>query len=534
MIGVPQPLDWHSDLTAKQVFSSGELFSYPTPLDAQQILYLGTIKQEGSRQALMLLDGANKRCVSPRSFNLATQISEYGGKPFCLFGRRVVFANREDQCLYYQDLEDIYNSQPVLLTSPSEHGKLMYAEPKQLDSQTAMVIVEQQVDAAENRSYLASLDLSMAPCRPIEILQGADFYSNLVVDSKQQKVAWVEWDHPNMPWDENRLFVADYQLSNGVVVLAEPMQIELDATASYCQLCFSNNGKLLFSADRQVDSAHDGANFWNLYSVDLASEKLLVVEISALEQEFGYPHWQYADRRIVQFDEQRLISIGSSVESDSLFFIDQDSLEMTLCTTIAGRVHSLASDRQGHLTMIEQHLSESAKIVSFSNNTFTTRLCNPPAIAANQISEAEHISYQTSDGAEAYGYYYAPKNSRYPENLAAPPLLVMVHGGPTSRAYGCFDIQKQFWTNRGFAIFDVNHRGSSGYGRQYRDALYGHWGIMDSNDIVDGIRYLVDRGLAHPQQICIRGKSAGGYAVLCALPTAADIMYWMLRMGWLP
>ena len=153
-------------------------------------------------------------------------------------------------------------------------------------------------------------------------------------------------------------------------------------------------------------------------------------------------------------------------------------------------------------------------------------LKNEIPLSADNVSLAEHIGFTTKEGDQAFGFYYPPTNSDYVDaafSSMAPPLIVMVHGGPTARAYGHFDIQKQFWTSRGFALFDVNHRGSSGYGRVYRDALYDQWGEIDCQDIIDGIDHLIDQGKADAKSICIRGKSAGGYAVLRALTEHPEV-----------
>ena len=136
------------------------------------------------------------------------------------------------------------------------------------------------------------------------------------------------------------------------------------------------------------------------------------------------------------------------------------------------------------------------------------------------VSLAKPIEYPCKDGGSAHAFYYPPIDHSANKSIQQnelPPLLVMVHGGPTARAYGHFDIQKQFWCSHGFAILDVNHRGSTGFGRQYRDALYGQWGLVDAQDIVDGIDWLIEQNLVDRDRVCIRGKSAGGYAVLRAL-----------------
>ncbi|MFX1538546.1 MAG: alpha/beta hydrolase family protein, partial [Promethearchaeota archaeon] len=144
-------------------------------------------------------------------------------------------------------------------------------------------------------------------------------------------------------------------------------------------------------------------------------------------------------------------------------------------------------------------------------------------ISEEEISIPKFISYPTSDGQSAYAQLYLPKNSKYeaPE-YDKPPLLVIVHGGPTGRTNSGLDLTKQFWTSQGYAILDVDHRGSTGYGRKYRDALSGKWGVIDAYDVEDGINYLLKKGLIC-NKIGIRGGSAGGYAVQRALTLFPDL-----------
>ncbi len=191
---------------------------------------------------------------------------------------------------------------------------------------------------------------------------------------------------------------------------------------------------------------------------------------------------------------------------------------MNCLKKFSGHVQNLTGNGDGSIALVSRSDSCGPQLLRFDRHSAAAQVIadNPSPIPAQDVSKPRHLAYPCSDGRESYGFYYPPTNARY-SNDGCPPLLVMVHGGPTARSYGFFDIQKQFWTSRGFAIFDVNHRGSCGYGRQYRDSLYGHWGELDTRDIVDGVDYLVRHQMANRDQVCIRGKSAGGYAVLRAL-----------------
>ncbi|RBP49205.1 alpha/beta hydrolase family protein [Arenicella xantha] len=518
-------LDWESPISLEKVFSSGDSFSYPHIVQdgSGDLLYLSSIKQQKSRLALMLLAGDEHHCLTPQPFSLRTRVNEYGGKPFWVFGADVLFCNDSDQCLYKVSVSDKGATPPQRVTiKSSTRPRYMYTDVNRVGA-VYLAIVEQEAESDEadeelsqNTMFLACIDGSDKAPVPLQV--GADFYSNLVVSHDQQRIAWVQWNHPNMPWDETELWVANLAHDAGGVRLVDAQRVELAPTACVCQLLFASDGRLFFSADFALDTWRN--NFWNIYALEPRSNQVSRVSQEAFE--FGYPHWQYGDQRIVQFDADTLIAVGSTPESDVLFSIGLRDLSVKPVAWEAATIQYLASDGQGKMTALQLGQASSPQVVTFE-------IQNREVIRQSYVSNSEpeiecsipeHLSFKTRDGGVAYGFYYAPCNSEYAaktNSIAKPPLIVMVHGGPTARAYGHFDIQKQFWTSRGFAVFDVNHRGSSGYGRNFRDALYGHWGDLDISDIIDGVNMLVAQNKVDGKRLCIRGKSAGGYAVLRAL-----------------
>ena len=541
-------LAWQSSLSLEQVFSSSDSFSYPVSYGGG-FFYLTQLKNEKSRSALMFSKDGETRCVTPAPFNLRTKVSEYGGKPFWLFGDQLYFANQADQCLYKQTITT--NGDQCVLSEPqrvspkaTDDAVFMYTDLVKVSDSLLLCIIEcaKPSKADENKSYLATMDVNQADKAPVVVEQGADFYSNLVFSKQTNAVAWVQWQHPAMPWDANQLYTAQITVENGDVSILDKSQVELDQSASVCQLLFANNGALFFSADfnRNVviaDGAKDSkalnssSDFWNVYCYEHSKPDAQAIQVTKEILEFGYPHWQYGDARIVQYNESTLLTVGSAPSGDQLFLIDQDTLAVKPMLKTNSTIQSLSSNANGSALMVELPADKGARLVQFENhelNKFESQvlLKNEIPLSADNVSLAEHIGFTTKEGDQAFGFYYPPTNSDYVDaafSSMAPPLIVMVHGGPTARAYGHFDIQKQFWTSRGFALFDVNHRGSSGYGRVYRDALYDQWGEVDCQDIIDGIEHLIDQGKADANSICIRGKSAGGYAVLRALTEHPEV-----------
>lgn len=525
-------LQWESELSLEHVFSDGNTFSYPAFWD-QDIIYLSSIKSQKSRSALMLKSQNDVQCITPTKFNLRTKINEYGGKPYWLIGDDLFFVNQADQCLYWQS--GGFEAQAVRISPKPENDCLyMFSDVVLLDQSHIIMICEKSnpSDAhAENNCFIASLDFKNGNGEINVIEQGADFYSNLVYSRQSNKLAWVQWNHPSMPWDETQAYVADIALES--LGLRNKQKIPLQASASVCQLCFANNGDLFLSADfstaDETCSDDENKGFWNIYCFSTSNGELK--QVTELDLEFGYPHWQYGDSRIVQYDQDHLLTIGSDPKGDRLFVINQNDLTLKCVKSFNSTLQALSSDGNGRALMVELPFDGPAKMLLLDNqknHLKFTDITNDVSFQEQQrdiknVSVAQHFQYTCRDGNSAYGFYYPPKNDKYKSLANPPPLIVMVHGGPTARAYGHYDVQKQFWTSRGFALFDVNHRGSSGYGRNYRDALYSQWGELDCSDIVDGINSLVEQSKADPERICIRGKSAGGYAVLRALTQYPDV-----------
>ncbi|MEM7357904.1 MAG: prolyl oligopeptidase family serine peptidase [Pseudomonadota bacterium] len=514
-------LDWQSDLSVEAVFAGNASISYPE-LWHNGLIYLSVLKEQQGRVVLIYQQGQQRHCLTPQPYSLRTRISEYGGKPFWIQGNHVYFVNDDDQNIYRQQLDAESASAPEQITkNVAGQGLAMFTDLWQVSEHRLLSILELEGGEAarENQHCICTIDTSTVPATPQILLRGADFYSNLVFDQAHQRLAWVQWQHPNMPWDETELWLADLSFDNAEPDVVRARKVPLTDQASVCQLYFANNGTLFFSADFANQANSDNRNFWNVYALDPNQSDLNFQAVTAGGLEFGYPHWQYGDSRIIQYDENSLLTIASKATEDVLVQIEVDSLATEAWPVTGFTLQNLSGNGAGKAAAVCLSSHSAPDVVIISENGRQLDLVNQESaiLSSEDVSVALHIEYATRDGGSAFGFYYAPKNSAYPSPQTPPPLLVMVHGGPTARAYGFFDLQKQFWTQRGFAVLDVNHRGSSGYGRAFRDALYGEWGELDISDIADGVNHLVEQGLADPERVCIRGKSAGGYAVLCAL-----------------
>lgn len=538
-------LNWQSSISAEQVFLNDQQYRYPSVRE-QHLYYLGTCEDKPGRSVLMrqAIDEKDEiaTCITGKGLNLRTRISEYGGKPYWLGEHAIYFVNDSDQRLYRQQYsDDLY--QPI--SSDASQGKQVYfADIVELSQHHLLAIAEFAHEGLENKHCLVLLDLNNAGKLTI-VHEGADFYSNLVANKSRNKVAWVQWQHPSMPWDDCQLIVADLVAPSMAQTewaiqhcqtIAFDHSVDDSPVVSICQCLFVDEDRLLCVADYQEpDKAWQA--YWNLYQVQTVNQGQLSAQpITKLQQEFGYPHWQYGDARLALLDDDTVIAFATDADRDRLYTLDLSTLQLSEVMHDYLHFQSIASDANATAVMLVLHGASPSKIMQYqaskglsdclpSKSEASSKSETSLPLLVDEVSVAEHIAFPTRDGQRAYAYYYAPKNSQHTEAAKIdelPPLLVMVHGGPTARTYGHFDLLKQFWTNRGFALLDVNHRGSVGYGRTYRDALYQQWGVLDCSDIIDAIDYLIAQKLVDQNRVCIRGKSAGGYAVQCALTNYSD------------
>jgi dipeptidyl aminopeptidase/acylaminoacyl peptidase len=304
------------------------------------------------------------------------------------------------------------------------------------------------------------------------------------------RIRFVSWDHPNMPWNDTSLIECRFDTATGT---CEPASV-LAADASFMQ---------------PIDDAviSDRSGWWNLWNIDDDGER----PITDGDDEIGGPAWVFGLRDHGRLaDGRRVWATGGTLHVDDV-----------ATDTGAAHLEQLAVEGTT-VTAIVRSTERPPTIVRFDADDPTRREVvvdhAPLPIDATDISRPERIEYPTAGVATAYGWYYPPVNSAAVGPAgSAPPLIVMIHGGPTAGARPWFSLNYQFWTTRGFAIVDVDHRGSTGYGTEFRNLLDGNWGVVDIEDCVAAAEHLAAQGLADRDRMTIRGGSAGGFTVLGAL-----------------
>jgi len=437
--------------------------------------------------------------VSPEGFNARTRVHEYGGGAYAVRDGVVIASRMEDQRVYRLDEA---SSRPITPEPDVPVGD-RYADYV-FCNDLIICVRERHRNGGEAVNQLVAfpIDGSVAPW---PIASGRDFFSSPRVSPDGSLLAWLTWDHPNMPWDGTELWVAELA-SDGTVTNRK--WVAGGSDESLFQPEWSPDGWLHFVSDRN--------GWWNLYRLEDSGE---VAALCPIEAEFGVAQIQFGYRRYAFVDSTQIVATcdrdGFSrfvvIEDGDLRTFDSELDAMSATMAVAG----------GQAWTVAAGSIQPAALVAIDPQTgdeLVVRTSVAIDIDEGHISRPQPIRFPTGGDAVSHAFYYPPTNADFvgPED-ELPPLVVWAHGGPTGAASAGFTLGRQFWTSRGFGLVDVNYRGSTGYGRAYRHALRGLWGVLDTDDCIAAARYLADQGLVDEQRMAIRGGSAGGYTTLCAL-----------------
>jgi dipeptidyl aminopeptidase/acylaminoacyl peptidase len=494
---------WASPLSAEALAAGGIGFGDLRSADGR-LYWTENVPARGGAIALFSLSGSRPAQVTPDDANVRTRVHEYGGAPFIVDGDTVYYSQFSDQRLYALKEGD----KPAAVTPAQYRYADCVAVPGAPKSSAALLCVrEDHTDPVHVRNALVRLPIPVAGAGDV-LFDGSDFVSYPRLSADGRRVAFITWNHPNMPWDGTELHVAELTAQG----LKDAKAIAGGATESVQEPQWDSDGTLYFISDR--------SNFWNLYA-QRADGAHAVWPRAA---EFAAPLWQFGQSNYV------LLGDGRAVVS----FRDRGVSHLAVVDLKAGTARELDLPFVdfSHLTKIDsQHIAAvagasksplSIVTIDIKNAKVTTvRTAGKSPLQADSISVAVPIDFPSAGGRTSHAFYYAPANPAYrgtPGSL--PPLLAFVHGGPTSLSTAALRSGVQYWTSRGFAVVDVNYGGSSGYGRTYRQELNGNWGVVDVEDVIAAVRFLIDTKRADPARTAISGGSAGGYTVLVALSTS--------------
>ena len=492
---------WKSPITADLIVEGSVGLSQPLIAGAD-IYWLEMRPTEGGRNVIVRRDSSGVCSdVNPQPFNARTRAHEYGGGDYVVDEGNVYFSNYADQRLFRKTPG--HDPQPI-----TPVADMRYADSCIDKKRRRLICVREDhsLREAEAASTIVSLSLEgNADCGQV-LARGNDFYSSPRVSPDGLRVAWLTWNHPNMPWDSSELWVGDLA-EDGTLQKTE--LVSGGIAESIFQPEWSPDGVLYFVSDRN--------GWWNLQRVSANGKTEAVYELSA---ELGMPQWLFgmssyafaSSDLIICSHVERGISRLGKLNTRSRKFEDFETpfTDIQFVRASPGQVVFRSGSPSDVVAMRRIDLETSKFEV--------LRRANNIEIDSAYFSVPRAIEFPTEGGLNAHAFFYQPQNPEYrtPDN-ESPPLIVKSHGGPTSAATTALALSIQYWTSRGFAVLDVNYGGSTGYGRKYRERLNDRWGIVDVDDCVNGARYLVERGEVDGNRLIITGGSAGGYTTLCAL-----------------
>ena len=461
---------WRSPLTAERLVEKVVRLSQ-LRVDGEDLYWIEGRPAEAGRQVVVRHGHGD---VTPAGLAARTLVHEYGGGDYVVRDGAVYFANFVDQRVYR-------NAEPITDDDGTRYADFDVSP----DGSRLVCVRERHGTDVINDIVTIAADGSGA----VDVVaEGHDFFSAPRY-APDGRLAWLAWDHPNMPWDGTELFVDAARAAGG-------------RDESISQPRWSPGGILHWVSDR--------SGWWNLYADG--------DPLAPMDAEFTGPDWGFAQTTYTFLPDGRLVAVWSSEGRDRIGVVaDGSAHPLAVPYTVISSVQAW----RGGVVAIAASPSQEPAVVRIdvdAADTEVIRSSRESTLDPAYISEPRSIEFPTSAGRTAYALHYAPLN---PEFRAPPgerpPLIVVSHGGPTGNTSSALSLAIQFWTTRGFAVVDVDYGGSTGYGRDYRQRLDGQWGVVDVEDCVNAARWLAEQGDADGDRLLIRGGSAGGYTTLCAL-----------------
>ncbi len=489
---------WRSPITAEMLAEESTGLS-EVMLDGDAIYWIESRPNEEGRSVIVRWTAADGAVdVTPPGFNARTRVHEYGGGAYWVEAGVVYFANFADQLLYRQRPDGA----PVPLTPPGYR----YADGVVDRAHNRLICVREDhtTPGQEPLNTLVAIDCETGGAGEV-IASGYDFYSTPRLSPDGTQLCWLAWRHPNMPWTATELWLADIA-PDGALVNARCIEGGQGGESIF-QPAWAPDGQLYFVSDR--------TDWWNLYRWTPAGAQAIM----PLDAEFGGPQWNLnaatygfvdAETALCAYVRDggatvaRLDLVGGALEPLQAFSMVRTLRANATCAAfVAG-----APTEHPAVVRLDRQTGEVQLLRQAASSSFDAAF----------ISQPEVVDYPTVGGVTAHAFYYAPYNPQFQAPAdERPPLIVFTHGGPTAATNSALNLDIQFWTSRGFGVLDVNYRGSTGYGRTYRNLLNDQWGVADVEDCVAGAQWLAEQGRVDGRRLLIRGGSAGGYTTLMAL-----------------
>ena len=490
---------WSSPVSAKSLSLGVRLNEPCWDTDGET---LGWVEGRSDR-GVIVVQRADERATRDLTSDISVRaFVGYGGGDFTLSHGAAYFVAQEDQRIYRQDLAG---------------GKARPITPAFGAASTPRVSPDGRwvlyVHTYEDVDAIAVVD-TQGKHWPARLGEGRDFYMQPTWHPAGDRAAWVEWDHPNMPWDGTELKVANLAFPEGSLPLLTSASIVAGGrdTAIY-QPQFTRDGSSLLFVSDESGTGH-------VYRRELATGR--VTQVTSGEGDFGEPAWTQGNRNFAETPSGAVVSVRNRLGFKNLVLTRPGADAVDIAhADYTGVSHPSAAPNGEKVAVVASGGTQPPRVVVFdlaeaAPTPSVRRRGDSEAVPRAALSAPQAVSWKSFDGEEAHGIYYPPASDRF-EGTGAPPLIVLVHGGPTSQVAAAWTPQAQYLATRGYAVLWPNYRGSTGYGREYMLKLRNSWGIYDVQDSKFGAQSLAERGMADPDRLVIMGGSAGGFTVLQSL-----------------
>lgn len=519
--------NWQSPLSAKQVIATANT-PVDLTIDQGQLYWLELRPNENSRLTLLTLQDNKPLELTPAPINVRSRVHEYGGNGYLILENQLYFCDGEDQRIYRLDL--LSNTSPPQPITPP--GPFRYADLQLDPRRNCLLCVRESHPTTPKTAYphneIIAIDLNTG--QQHSLVSGADFYASLQLSPDGKRLCWLNWNHPHMPWDAAELHYGELDAQG---LLNDPQHLAGSPNESIFQPSWENDTHLIFASDR--------SGWWNLYRQKAFPQKTPAECLHSATMEFGRAQWVSGQRTycLTQAPKVQPPKAQPSkaprpqvlpAKNILCGYLHQGHWRLGEISEQGFKafgppysdIKSVTADEE-HAWFIASYPNRPDNIVRLNLTSLkTSPLFKPvPHSYSEYFSIPQSIHFNNRNQEQIQGFLYLPHHKDHPPTPSPPPslppLIIKTHGGPSAYTSSRLDLNIQFWTSRGFALFDINYRGSTGFGRTYREKLYGQWGVVDVEDCIDAAQYLVAQHLVHPQQQIIRGHSAGGYTALCAL-----------------
>ena len=487
---------WESLITSEMLVGGavrlGEIVT-----DGDDVWWAESRPDEGGRTVIV----RNGKDQTDKKTNVRTLVHEYGGSAWSVRNGTLVYSQYLDQRLYRRDK----SGDSIPLTPESEtQQSYRYADGRITNNEDWYVCVREIHTSSDEEPSNEIVAVPLDGSQQIRVLvSGPDFVSSPRVSKEGNQIAWVQWNHPNMPWDDTQLCIASLEemvLSNQKVTKSK--------AESFFQPEWDDQGNLHVVSDRN--------NWWNLFRVDQSTNEIDLTSLTNIEAEIGLPQWVFGQSRYA-FVGDEIWFVYREAGIDKLATLSSNG-QFEQIKIDATEIESVTNYKDGIVATVSSWKAESSVMFINSEEVRPLSKTRDLDIGESWFPVPETFTYQTSDSEKAHALFYSPTNPEYEihEN-ENPPLIVLAHGGPTGSARRQLQLSIAYWTSRGFGVADVDYRGSTGYGRLYRNSLRNSWGLADVEDCVAVAKHLVAQKKVDKNRLAIKGGSAGGFTVLAAL-----------------